>query len=63
MAYCSNHPANCFKYCEWYPDYCDEFCRRMPQFCVPEKLANFYTFLAITDELDVYSFYGPDWEA
>ena len=34
----------------------------MPEFCVPDVLANYYAFLTISDELGIFSFYGPDWE-
>jgi len=59
--YCEHYPDNCFKYCDWYPHYCDAFCERFPQFCIPDEVKNFYDFLDLVAELEIYSFYGPKW--
>lgn len=59
--YCEHYPDNCFKYCDWYPHYCEAFCDRFPQFCIPDDVKSYYDFLALVEELEIYSFYGPNW--
>jgi len=64
--YCTWNPDSCLSYCDWYPDYCDEFCSRFPQWCVPQppaSIKNRQIFLDLFDELNIYSRYGPNWEA
>ena len=59
--YCMYYPSSCYNYCDWYPSFCDEFCERLPQYCVPDEIRNFYAFLDIVRDCEIYSFYGPNW--
>ena len=63
--YCDFYAGSCFSYCDWYPSHCSEFCYWMPEYCVPAipaEVTNQCNLLTEARALDIFSFYGADWE-
>lgn len=61
-SWCYRNGDSCNNYCSWYPSYCSEFCHWLPQYCGKKEITNQCELNALYEELDIYSFYGPNFD-